>query len=61
MLDKADLERHGYEREEVTKLTTDSSGKKFYSKALFYFKKVKCSQANDTILELKNLLPGNFI
>lgn len=61
MLDKADLERHGYEKEEVTKLTKDSSGRKFYSKALFYFKAVKCSQAEETILELKDLLPGNFI
>ena len=61
MLDKADLERHGYEREEINKLTTDNSGRKFYSKALFYFKAVKCSEATQTIQELKNLLPGNVL
>ena len=61
MLDKADLEGHGYEKEEVDKLTTDSSGRKFNSKALFYFKAVRCSEATQTIQELKNLLPGNLL
>ncbi|XP_068688941.1 uncharacterized protein [Montipora foliosa] len=57
MLAAADLESHGFEKEEITSKRKDKNGGEVFSKALFYFKIVPCSQASNTTQELKNLLP----
>ncbi|XP_029203401.2 uncharacterized protein LOC114967527 isoform X2 [Acropora millepora] len=57
MLGEADLKSHGFEEEEITRKRNDKNGDEFLSKTLFYFKVVSCSQASQTIQELKNLLP----
>ncbi|XP_067050806.1 uncharacterized protein [Acropora muricata] len=57
MLAAADLESHGFEKEEITRKRNGKNGDEVVSKALFYFKVVPCSQASQTIQELKNLLP----
>ncbi|XP_068752278.1 uncharacterized protein [Montipora capricornis] len=57
MLAAADLENHGFEKEEITSKRKDKNGGEVFSKALFYFKIVPCSQASNTTQELKNLLP----
>jgi len=57
MLGEADLKSHGFEEEEITRKRNDKNGDEVFSKALFYFKVVSCSQASQTIQELKNLLP----
>lgn len=60
MLAAADLESHGFEKEEITRKRNGKNGDEVVSKALFYFKVVPCSQASQTIQELKNLLPGKY-
>ena len=60
MLGEADLKSHGFEEEEITRKRNDKNGDEFLSKTLFYFKVVSCSQASQTIQELKNLLPGKY-
>lgn len=60
MLGEADLKSHGFEEEEITRKRNDKNGDEVFSKALFYFKVVSCSQASQTIQELKNLLPGKY-
>ena len=60
MLTAADLEGHGFERDEITKKTKDIHGREVSSDALFYFKVTNCSEASQTIRELENLLPGKF-
>ncbi|XP_067050653.1 uncharacterized protein [Acropora muricata] len=57
MLAAADLESHEFEKEEITRKRNGKNGDEVVSKALFYFKVVPCSQASQTIQELKNLLP----
>lgn len=61
ILAKADLEGHGYQKEEITTKTKDGNGTVIYSKAFFYFKAVKCSEATKIIQELQALLPGCFV
>lgn len=59
MLARANLEGHGYHKEETIKLTDDkTSGKQEYTKTVFYYKVVNCSQAQQIIQELKDLLPS---
>ena len=60
MLGEANLKSHGFEEEEITRKRNDKNGDEFLSKTLFYFKVVSCSQASQTIQELKNLLPGKY-
>ena len=60
MLAAADLESHGFEKEEITSKRIDKNDGEVFSKAVFYFKIVPCSQASNTTQELKNLLPGKY-
>ena len=59
MLEKADLESHGYKKELTTKLVSDSvSDKADYEKAYLYYKIVNCSRLQEINQELETLMPG---
>lgn len=61
-LEKADLEGHGYKKEQTTKLVSEpGSAKPVYEKKLFYYKIVDCSRLQEIIQELETLMPGKYL
>ena len=61
MLQKADFEGHGFQKEELHILL--SAGKfpanpSAYMTNIFYYKKVDCSQAKQVLMEAEKILPG---
>ena len=58
-LKKADLPSHGYKKELITSLSSESdSDKPVYEKKYFYYKTVECSRAREVVQELQTLMPG---
>ena len=61
LLKKADLESHGFKKEVITLLKSDTgSNKPVYEKRYLYYKTVECSRAQEVVQELQTLLPGKF-
>ena len=59
MLQKADFEGHGFQKEESRSLLSANSSA--YMTNVFYYKKVSCSQSQvmKVLTEAEKLLPGN--
>lgn len=61
-LEKADLEGHGYKKEQTTKLVSEpGSAKPVYEKKFFYYKIVDCSRVREIIQELETLMLGKYL
>ena len=59
MLKKADLKSHGYKKEVIEKLVTETGSDKPIDRiAHFYYKIVNCSQVQQIVQELQTLIPG---
>ena len=59
LLEKADLESHGYKKELVTKVVSeDGSDKQVFEKSIFYYKIVECTRLKEISQELQTLLQG---
>lgn len=58
MLEKADLESHGFKKEETRTMLSTSTNSSAYVKTLYYYKVVDCSQVKQVVLEVEKLLPG---
>ena len=61
LLEKVDLESHGYKKEVITKLVSEPGGDTpIYRKAFLYYKVVDCSRLREIDQELQTLLPGKY-
>lgn len=59
LLEKVDLESHGYKKEVTTKLVSEpGSNTPVHRKAFLYYKVVDCSRLREIDQELQTLLPG---
>lgn len=58
MLEKADLEGHGFEKEETRTLLSTTTNSSAYMTTLYYYKVVDCSQVIQVVMEVEKLLPG---
>ena len=58
ILERADLESVGYEKEELTTTSKDSKGNSINSTSVQYLKEVPCSDAPKTFKELKDRISG---
>ena len=59
MLREADLESHGYKKEVISQLVSDSgNGKPLYDKRFQFYKTVECSRLREIDQELNRLIPG---
>ena len=57
-LKEADLEGHGYKKEETVKLVSEpGSDKPVYEKKYYFYKIVDCSRLQEIIEELATLMP----
>ena len=62
VLEKVDLESHGFEKEVITKLVRHPTTKKAeYTKTYYYYKTVTCDKVLEVEQELDKLLGGNFL
>ena len=61
-LKKADLESHGYKKEQTTKLVSEpGSAQPVYEKKFLFYKIVDCSRVREIIRELETLMPGKYL
>ena len=61
-LKEADLESHGYKKEQTTKLVSEpGSAQPVYGKKFFFYKIVDCSRLREIIRELETLMPGKYL
>ena len=61
-LKEADLESHGYKKEQTTKLVSEpGSAQPVYEKKFFFYKTVDCSRVREIIRELETLMPGKYL
>ena len=60
MLQEADLESHGYEKEIIRQLVDSNSknGKHVYAKRFQFYKTIECSRLREIDQELNKLMPG---
>ena len=59
LLQEADLESHGYEKEIISQLVSDSgNGKPIFEKRYQFFKTIECSRLREIDQELNRLIPG---
>ncbi|KAM7451512.1 hypothetical protein ABFA07_000843 [Porites harrisoni] len=60
-LKEADLESHGYKKEQTTKLVSEpGSAQPVYGKKFFFYKIVDCSRLREIIRELETLMPDSY-
>ena len=61
-LKEADLESHGYKKEQTTKLVSEpGSAQPVYEKKFLFYKIVDCSRVREIIRELETLIPGKYL
>ena len=61
-LKEANLESHGYKKEQTTKLVSEpGSAQPVYEKKFFFYKIVDCSRLREIIRELETLMPGKYL
>ena len=61
-LKEADLESHGYKKEQTTKLVSEpGSAQPVDEKKFFFYKTVDCSRVREIIRELETLMPGKYL
>ena len=60
MLEKADLESHGYKKEIISQLVSNSEdpSEPIYEKRYQFFKTIDCSRLREIDQELNELMPG---